>query len=80
MNIIIRTGFQKVTHNIQFQPMTQQKGKLLMDADHVQNVEEHRNNGVSYLIEAVVIRQTSVTSEPYKTTLTVIYLHFLVIH
>ena len=69
MNIVIKTGFQNISHNILFQPETVPKGKLLFEAKHILNVEEHRENGVSYLIKAKVIRQTSVTSPPYDTKL-----------
>lgn len=71
MNIVIKTGFEKVSHNILFQPATVPKGKQLVDANHVRNVVEYRKNGQSYLIQANIIRQTSVTSQPYKTTLNV---------
>lgn len=69
MSVILYTGFGKVTHNIIFQPQTQLKGKKLVDAGHVINVEEHRDNGVGFLIQAAVVRQASVTSKKYITQL-----------
>ncbi|CAH2101165.1 unnamed protein product [Euphydryas editha] len=69
MDIIIKTGFESVKHNIRFQPQTELKGKKLVLAEHVRNVEELRKNGNSYLIRAHVIRQTSVTLKPYVTSL-----------
>lgn len=71
MDIIIKTGFESITHNISFQPQTVIKGNKLVSAEHVRNVEELRRNGKSYLIQAQVIRQTSVTLTPYKTSLNV---------
>lgn len=67
--IIIKTGFEAIIHDIQFQPTTIPKGKLLVNADHVLQVEELRKDGKSYEIKAQIIRQTSVTSPPYLTKL-----------
>ncbi|KAL4720101.1 hypothetical protein ACJJTC_013682 [Scirpophaga incertulas] len=69
MDIIIRTGFESIKHKIHFQPQTEQKGKKLVLAQHVREVEELRTNGKSFLIRARIIRQTSVTQTPYKTSL-----------
>ncbi|XP_048515472.1 uncharacterized protein LOC110116957 isoform X2 [Athalia rosae] len=69
MDIIIRTGFESIKHKIHFQPQTEQKGKKLVLALHVREVEELRTNGKSFLIRALIIRQTSVTQTPYKTSL-----------
>lgn len=71
MDIVIRTGFERISHAIDFQPATEPKGKQLVLANHVCNVEEHRKNGLSDYIQAAVIRQTSVTSVPYTTRLNV---------
>lgn len=71
VSITIRTGFAKISHNIEFQPASIEKGKNLCKAEHVRNVEEFRNNGVSYLIKGKVIRQTSVTAPAYTTQLSV---------
>ncbi|GBP83663.1 hypothetical protein EVAR_61057_1 [Eumeta japonica] len=71
MNIIIKTGFETITHNISFQPRTEIKGNKLVLAEQVRNVEELRHNGQSYLIRAHVIRQTSATLTPYKTILNI---------
>lgn len=72
MDVIIKTGFQAISHQIKFQPDTEMKGKKLADAEHVRDVEEHRKNNQSYLIKCRVIRQTSVHKTPYKTSLKVI--------
>ena len=69
MNIIIKTEFENISHDILFQRKTGPKGKLLFQANHIINVEEHRKDGLSYFIQAKVIRQTSVTSPPYDTKL-----------
>ena len=50
MDIIIRTGFESIKHKIHFQPETEQKGKKLVLAQHVREVEELRTNGKSFLI------------------------------
>lgn len=72
MDIIIKTGFQSITHQINFQPATVTKGKNLALAEHVRDVEEHRRNNNSFLIKSRIIRQASVHSTPYITSLTVI--------
>lgn len=71
MEIIIKTGFEKITHDIQFQPATIPKGRDLVKAHHVLSVEEHRRNNKSYFIQAKVTRQCSVSSTPYSTQLNV---------
>lgn len=71
MDIIIKTGFEKITHEIEFQPATEPKGKKLVEAKHVYGVQEHRKHGMSFVIEAQVLRQASVASTPYKTSLKV---------
>ncbi|RVE54869.1 hypothetical protein evm_000636 [Chilo suppressalis] len=42
MSIVLKTGFVSVTHYIKFQPQTVFKGKLLVLAGHVRDVEELR--------------------------------------
>ncbi|XP_026740625.1 uncharacterized protein LOC113503032 [Trichoplusia ni] len=71
MDVIIKTGFESVKHEISFQPQTMLKGKKMVLAEHVRNVEELRTNGNSYLIRANIIRQTSVTVTPYNTSLNI---------
>ncbi|KAJ8730850.1 hypothetical protein PYW08_002263 [Mythimna loreyi] len=72
MSIVLKTGFVSVTHNIKFQPQTVFKGKLLVLAGHVRDVEELRTKqGQSSIIHALIIRQTSITLPPYKTVLNV---------
>lgn len=77
MDAIIKTGFQKITHHINFQPQTLPKAKALVDAGHVIHVQELRKNGESYLVQASVIRQTSVTLEPYHVELHVSFIVLL---
>ncbi|KAJ8707641.1 hypothetical protein PYW07_011318 [Mythimna separata] len=63
MSIVLKTGFVSVTHNIKFQPQTVFKGKLLVLAGHVRDVEELRTKqGQSSIIHALIIRQTSINS------------------
>ncbi|XP_043276013.1 uncharacterized protein [Venturia canescens] len=71
MDIIVKTGFKKIKHDIIFQPETVPKGKELVKANHIYNVEEFRRNGQSYLIQAQILRQASVTAEPYRTKLNI---------
>lgn len=69
MSVILYTGFEKISHGINFQPETPRKGKDLVEAGHVINVEEHRESGVGLFIRAGVIRQTSVTKKEYLVKL-----------
>lgn len=71
MDIVIRTGFEKITHKIKFNPSTEPKGKRLVLADHVKFVTEYRRDVVSYLIEAQVMRQATVGASAYDAALTV---------
>ena len=72
MNIIIKKGFQSITHTIEFQPQTKIEGKNLVLAEHVRDVQELRRNNESYLIKSCIIRQASVHATPYSTSLNVI--------
>lgn len=69
MDIVLKTGFAKIDHKIDFQPQTMNKGVNLCKAGHVINVEEWRRDGISYLIKARVIRQASISETPYETKL-----------
>ena len=40
MDIILRTGFQKITHSIEWRPETVGKAKKLLEAEGVANVKE----------------------------------------
>lgn len=72
MDIVIKTGFQRITHNIVFQPKTDDKGKALCKAGHVREVSEHKFNGQGYsFIKCRVTRQTSVNEKAYETSLSV---------
>lgn len=70
MNIILQTGFSEISFNIEFDPHTVVKGKALVTSNHVQCVRENVVGSVS-MVEGFVIRQTSVTSQPYKVQLDV---------
>ncbi|XP_046411101.1 uncharacterized protein LOC124175166 [Neodiprion fabricii] len=48
------------------------EGKKLVFTQHVQDVKEIRQDHMSHTIEARVIRQTSVTSTPYITSLNIV--------
>ena len=52
MEIIIKTGFQLIKHTIEFQPQTKIKGKNLVLAEHVRDVQEFRRNNNFCLITA----------------------------
>ena len=53
MDIIIKTGFQSIKHTIEFQPQTKIKGKNLVLAEHVRDVQEfRRNNNFCFLTAA----------------------------
>lgn len=69
MEIIMRTKFQPVNYDINWQPQTREKGKNLALAGHVKKVEELRKNGKSYLIKAAVMRQTSISDSNYLVQL-----------
>lgn len=71
MDVIIATGFQKITHELSFRPMGVPKGIKLVKAGHVLNVFEHRKHGEDTEIKARVIRQYNVNGEPYHTQLSV---------
>jgi len=67
-NLIIRYGFQNIKLHFNF---TNDKGQKLYESNHVFNVEELRLvEGLSF-ITGFVVRQTSVTLEPYKVKLDV---------
>lgn len=70
MDIILKTGFGKITHDIVFNPSTIPKGRELVNANHVYGVEEIRNSSThDVIIKARVIRQTSISESPYSVHL-----------
>lgn len=70
MDIILRTGFSQIKHNISFYPESMPKGVNLVKANHVLSVEEIKKNGSkSSIIRARVIRQASVSLSPYAVQL-----------
>lgn len=70
MNIILETGFSEISFDIEFDQPAITKGKALVASNHVQRVREHVVGDES-MIEGFVIRQTSVTSQPYSVQLEV---------
>lgn len=79
MEIIIRTGFAAITHSIKFNPQNILKGEALA-VSHTQRVEECSPTETSPgRISGSVIRQTSVTSPPYKVRLEVYIQSFFII-
>ncbi|KAJ8664904.1 hypothetical protein QAD02_006566 [Eretmocerus hayati] len=69
MEVILQTGFEKITHSISFQPESMPKGRKLVESGHVIRVEEFVKDGLILMIKSKVIRQTSVTKPPYSTSL-----------
>lgn len=69
MDITLRTGFEKITYSLKFNPQSQNRGRKVDDAGHVRQVEELRKNGLSYLIRGKVVRQMSVSKEEYVVQL-----------
>ena len=69
MEVVLRTGFQPITHSLDLNPQSQPRGKKLIEPDHVLQVEELRRNEVSYLIRGKVIKQMKVNDEQYDVTL-----------
>lgn len=65
-NLIIQYGFQNIQPHFSF---TSDKGKKLYESNHVFNVQEIRLIEGLSVITGFVVRQTSVTLEPYKVKL-----------
>lgn len=76
MEILIKYGFQKVTHNVMFQPESFPKGIKLVKAGHVVHAVERRVNGVSTDIVGRVFRTVNVNLVPYTVKLSVSKLVF----
>lgn len=72
MDIIIETGFKKINSRISFPSETMSKAKNLVSSGHVGFVKEYVHDGVSFMIDSHILRQTSVTLTPYKVELQVI--------
>lgn len=73
MDIYIRSGFEKISHQIKFQPITEKKGRLLVESGHVCHVQEIQRRDEKVVIEGQVVRQAAVSCTQYKTSLTVRY-------
>ena len=64
-----KKDLRSIKHTIVFHPQTKIKGKNLVLAEHVRDVQEFRRNNESYLIKSLIIRQASVHATPYSTHL-----------
>lgn len=73
-NLIIKFGFQSIKPNFLF---TNNKGQLLYESNHVFGVQELRLIDGLSIITGFVIRQASITLDPYKVQLEVIKKNFL---
>lgn len=69
MEVILRTGFQPITHSLDLKPQSEKRGKKLIEAERVLQVEELRRNGVGYLIRDKVVKQMKVNDEQYDVIL-----------
>ena len=69
MQVILKTGFEKISHSLPLKPQSEKRGKKLHAAGHVLQVEEFRKNGVGYMIQCKVVRQMSVGKEQYQVVL-----------
>lgn len=67
-DIVIKCGFQTINSNF---ILTNNKGKKLAESGHVNLVTEVKSTNMFSVITANVIRQTSVTCEPWKVKLEV---------
>ena len=65
MSIVLRTGFQAITHDISFYSETEVKGKKMV---LVKRVEELEGFGGHKLIKSSVIPFTSINDPPYKVS------------
>ncbi len=69
MDVCLKTGFESISHNIDFTPAILEKGKQLADVNVIK-VMELKSKGIS-ILTAEVIRQTSVNAPAYKIKLEV---------
>ncbi|KAJ8679999.1 hypothetical protein QAD02_015786 [Eretmocerus hayati] len=69
MHIINATTFCTITHNLKFEPENVKNGTQLAVKEHVRDVTELKHSIGSFLIQAKIVRQTSVTTTPYRVQL-----------
>ncbi|KAJ8665860.1 hypothetical protein QAD02_007522 [Eretmocerus hayati] len=69
MEIVNETSFSTITHNIKFDPAKEENGKELAARDHVRDVSELKKSSGFFLIQAQIIRQTSINTTPYRVQL-----------
>jgi len=67
-NLIIKYGFQSIISHFEF---PNNKGLKLYESNHVLNVQEFRPIEGLCFITGFVVRQTSVSLDPYKVQLEV---------
>lgn len=67
-NLIIKYGFQNINSHFVF---SNNKGIQLYQSNHVLNVQEFRPIERLIIITGFVVRQTNVSSDPYKVELEV---------
>lgn len=66
MNIVLRTGFEKISHSLNLRPQSEPKGAALLKVGHVVQVEELRQPGQDTIIKCKVVRQATVSETPYE--------------
>ena len=71
MDIIIKTGFAAIKHNINFTSESVRKGKEIVAAKHLKNVEELQGLGGDILIRCEMRHSLSVNEPDYKVSLEV---------
>ena len=72
MDIVLRTGFEKITHSKNFYPQTLIKAKKLFESFLVREIEEIRYHNADIIsIAAKLVRQTNVGEEFYCVLLIV---------
>lgn len=76
-NLIIKYGFQSINSHFEF---SNNKGLKLYESNHVLNEQEFRPIEGFCVITGLVVRQTSVSLDPYKVQLEVKCIFIIYIH
>ena len=81
MDLILKTGFAEICNKWTFKLSKISKGEKLVHPNHVTDVREMRKDG-KVTLAAFCLRQTSVTSNPYKVEIDAsLYINYtLIIH
>ncbi|KAJ8672210.1 hypothetical protein QAD02_003469 [Eretmocerus hayati] len=69
MEIVNGTSFPTLNHNIKSDPAKEEDGQELAARDHVRNVSVLKKSSGTFLIQAQIIRQTSINTTPYRVQL-----------